>query len=72
MDVLKGTWCSGITSASHAEGPGLKSQCVHLFILRSLRAIIAKIIALAGDKEAETRGHTEVIRTCFRTCTMVM
>ena len=24
-----GTWCSGITSAPHAEGPGLKSQCVH-------------------------------------------
>jgi hypothetical protein len=26
---LQGTWCSGITSASHAEGPGFKSQCVH-------------------------------------------
>ena len=25
----RGTWCSGITSASHAEGPGFKSQCVH-------------------------------------------
>ena len=25
----EGTWCSGITSASHAEGPGFKSQCVH-------------------------------------------
>ena len=24
-----GTWCSGITSAPHAEGPGFKSQCVH-------------------------------------------
>ena len=24
-----GQWCSGITSAPHAEGPGLKSQCVH-------------------------------------------
>ena len=27
--LLRGTWCSGITSAPHAEGPGLKSQCVH-------------------------------------------
>jgi hypothetical protein len=27
--LAKGTWCSGITSASHAEGPGFKSQCVH-------------------------------------------
>ena len=26
-----GTWCSGITSAPHVEGPGLKSQCVHCF-----------------------------------------
>ena len=25
----KGTWCCGIASASHAEGPGFKSQCVH-------------------------------------------
>ena len=25
-----GTWCSGITSASHAEGLGFKSQCVHI------------------------------------------
>ena len=28
-DCSWGTWCSGITSAPHAEGPGLKSQCVH-------------------------------------------
>ena len=26
---LRGTWCSGITSASHAEDPGLNPQCVH-------------------------------------------
>ena len=28
--TLWGTWCSGITSAPHAEGPGFKSQCVHV------------------------------------------
>ena len=28
----QGTWCSGITSASHAEGPGFKSQCVHIHV----------------------------------------
>ena len=27
--TFKGTWCSGITSASHVEGPGLNPQCVH-------------------------------------------
>ena len=30
--VHVGTWCSGITSASHAEGPGFKSQCVHFAV----------------------------------------
>ena len=25
---MSGTWCSGITSASHAEGPGFNPQCV--------------------------------------------
>ena len=29
-EFILGTWCSGITSASHAEGPGFKSQCVRL------------------------------------------
>ena len=31
--LLTGTWCSGITSASHAEGPGFKSQCVHFAVV---------------------------------------
>ena len=26
--AARGTWCSGITSASHAEGPGFNPQCV--------------------------------------------
>ncbi len=30
----EGTWCSGITSASHVEGPGFKSQCVHFLCAR--------------------------------------
>ena len=28
---LKGLWCSGITSASHAEGPGFKPRRIHSF-----------------------------------------
>ena len=28
----KGSWCSGITSASHAEGPGFDPQWVHYAI----------------------------------------
>ena len=30
MDIPSGTWCSGITPAQHAGGPGLNPQCVHL------------------------------------------
>ena len=26
---VSGAWCSGITSAPHAEGPGFNPQCVH-------------------------------------------
>ena len=39
----RGAWCSGITSASHAEGPGFKSQCVHLFesILRYMCSLFS-------------------------------
>ena len=29
LKPVKGTCCSGITSASHAEGPGLNPQCFH-------------------------------------------
>ena len=28
-DRQQGTWCSGITPAQHAGGPGLNPQCVH-------------------------------------------
>ena len=37
--LFKGTWCSGITSASHAEGPGFKSQSVHFKFWRHPDAI---------------------------------
>ena len=28
-DIFKGTWCSGITPAQHAGGPGFNPQRVH-------------------------------------------
>ena len=34
--MSEGSCCSGITSASHAEGPGFKSQWVHIVVNRSL------------------------------------
>ena len=29
VKAVLGTWCSGFTSALHAEGPGFNPQCVH-------------------------------------------
>ena len=29
--LILGSWCSGITSALHAEGPGFKSRRIHFF-----------------------------------------
>ena len=37
LRIPRGTWCSGITSASHAEGPGFNPQCVHYAATQSLR-----------------------------------
>ena len=31
MHLPWGTWCSGITPAQHAGGPGFNPQCVHLY-----------------------------------------
>ena len=36
---MLGSWCSGITSASHAEGPGFKSQWVHFFLRSSFHGV---------------------------------
>ena len=30
LELVMDAWCSVITSSLHAEGPGIKSQCVHL------------------------------------------
>ena len=35
--LAPGTWCSGITSGSHAEGPGFNPQCVQLARCLTLR-----------------------------------
>ena len=46
--ILKGTWCSGITSALYAEGPGFKSQCVHFklqFLLSVHKVIVSESMA---------------------------
>ena len=64
----QGTWCSGITSASHADGPGFKSQCVHLIIFGkhenassynfSLQKEFACILSLTGCRKKRQRGDS--------------
>ena len=49
------TWCSGITSALHAEGPGFNSQCVQFF----MRAIAHLSYCYAGLIESWWRARAE-------------
>ena len=49
-----GSWCSGITSASHAEGPGFKSQWVH-FVAAMAR--FAFSIELQPDFDADRKSQ---------------
>ena len=44
----KGTWCSGITPAQHAGGPGLNPQCVHL--LEKSRTTLLRLASLAAER----------------------
>ena len=37
---FKGAWCSGITSASHAEGPGLNPQPVQFDLQRLMKSCV--------------------------------
>ena len=65
----KGTWCSGITPAQHAGGPGFNPQCAHYSLNRYnlLRGRVIKwqamspsqnILAKAGCKHAPTASDT--------------
>jgi hypothetical protein len=52
--LYSGTWCSGITSALHAEGPGFNPQCVHRFFALSggydaLRCGCARVCTRPGQ-----------------------
>jgi hypothetical protein len=51
--VHMGTWCSGITSALHAEGPGFNPQCVHLRQRGLGGGAVAFAIAQCYDSLAE-------------------
>ena len=51
-----GTWCSGITSALHAEGPGFNPQCVHRSLCcRSSThcVVVVRMLAPGQDSLAE-------------------
>ena len=58
-----GTWCSGITSASHAEGPGFKSQCVHF----------SCCVRLAPSRSLRPRTKHTTASTCWQIrCSIVV
>ena len=65
-----GTWCSGITSAPHAEGPGFKSQCVHVHNI--VRAHMCRCVPRGRSKAIGARprlgaalDHCPSIQLCI-------
>ena len=66
-----GTWCSGITSASHAEGPGLNPQCVHmLFYISPLGAVSSsRRLSLLLSNASQKHHHTCTLASAERTTT---
>ena len=48
----RGSWCSGITPAQHAGGPGFNPQCVHVGMLCCLPAL-----AGGASQEFDCRGR---------------
>ena len=43
--VLLGVWCSGITCASHAQGPGFEPRHLHyLFFLKSINLVVVNTL----------------------------
>ena len=69
MSMQVGSWCSGITSASHAEGPEFKSQWVHfLFSSGTQRAYDALVWPCANRIVCipRTIGCKHCARACSR------
>ena len=64
LPMQMGTWCSGITSASHAEGPGFKSQCVHFSTGLSKKRLPRLSRTTAHSKS--TRGGTRTRNLLLR------
>ena len=62
--TITGAWCSDIANASHADGPGFKSQCVHRTaeaVLRK-RACAFRILAMRENyciKRETDPGHID-------------
>ena len=56
---LQGRWCSGITPAHHAGGPGFNPQCAHVLMLCCLPALAGGHLkgSIAGAPGTPAVGH---------------
>ena len=63
-----GMWCSGITSASHAEGPGFEPRRLQpFFAWHQLSAFMVNVLKVSNAKHVPLvlgntilRGHTDL------------
>ena len=57
-------WCSGITSASHAEGPGFEPRRLHLFQMGPFE-VISKALHISDLQHFKTFEHYAESGVCF-------
>ena len=60
---IEGTWCSGITPAQHAGGPGLNPQCVHLFLMCAFTEM-----PQISREEPSPESTSRLLRPCNTAC----
>ena len=64
--ILTGMWCSGITSASHAEGPGFEPRRVHFasrIAVFECRNHFSEKMSLPGFEPGLSRPQRDVLTT---------
>ena len=62
--IIVGAWCSGITSAPHAEGPGFKSQCVHVCSSGGCHAVWQMKLFTVAQRHTHTKHMDTTNSTC--------
>ena len=61
-----GLWCSGITSASQAEGPGFNPRRIHIFVFSVVDSRVRARIINAGMIESDSFGQQDEVSSRYK------